>query len=305
MTILKFETNRKKAKTCPCGRNNKDGKFAPFKGYDDKGYCFSCDKTFPIDAVRNVIDRTHNDAKYAPVSYLPIKILERSVMQCKRCEFYSILVKLFKEDVAMDLCLKYHIGSNKDGITAFWQVDISGNVRECKTIPFRNDGHRDQSRTILFRGKKILNDDNANLKLCYFGEDLLSLPENFDKPVALFESEKSAVIASIYYPEFVCIATGGKHGAKWTEKNVCKVLAGKSVILFPDADAYESWESKSSKLGENAGCTVAVSDHLEKNATSEEKVNGFDIADYLLRLQDGTGLALSDNNYPIFWDHKK
>ena len=39
---------RRSIKECPCGKQNKDGKFCPFKGYTDKGHCFSCGKTsFP------------------------------------------------------------------------------------------------------------------------------------------------------------------------------------------------------------------------------------------------------------------
>jgi len=43
---ISFDKNRKKAKTCPCGRNNRDGKFSPFKGYEDKGYCHSLVKVY-------------------------------------------------------------------------------------------------------------------------------------------------------------------------------------------------------------------------------------------------------------------
>ena len=42
----KFDNNRRKVESCPCGKSNKDGKFATFKGFDNKGYCHSCDETF-------------------------------------------------------------------------------------------------------------------------------------------------------------------------------------------------------------------------------------------------------------------
>src|SRR4051812_24586009 len=41
-----FDNRRTRVKMCPCGRSNRDGKFAPFKGYDDKGFCHSCGEIF-------------------------------------------------------------------------------------------------------------------------------------------------------------------------------------------------------------------------------------------------------------------
>ncbi len=70
-----------------------------------------------------------------------------------------------------------------------------------------------------------------------FGEVLLSIYPN--KMVALVESEKTAIIASVYFPDFIWIATGGSDGCKWTQRGVCKVLEGRSVILYPDLGFFE------------------------------------------------------------------
>ena len=47
-TIRKFETNRKKNPFCPCGEDNKSGKFVPEKGYAGQniGHCFNVEETF-------------------------------------------------------------------------------------------------------------------------------------------------------------------------------------------------------------------------------------------------------------------
>ena len=47
-TIREFETNRKQNPFCPCGKNNRDGKFSPEKGYAglNVGHCHSCGKDF-------------------------------------------------------------------------------------------------------------------------------------------------------------------------------------------------------------------------------------------------------------------
>lgn len=49
-----------------------------------------------------------------------------------------------------------------------------------------------------------------NLCQCFFGEHLINKDKT--KPIALVESEKTALIASYYLPQFLWIASGGKNG---------------------------------------------------------------------------------------------
>ena len=242
---------------------------------------------------------------HKPIEYLPIEYLEKSVQYCDNCDLFRFFSKLFSYDVAVMLCVKYFIGTNKNYDTVFWQVDFKAEIRQAKVMQYNPvTGRRNKETGALFIGKRILNNPDANLQQCFFGESLLALNENKGKVVAIFESEKSAAIASIYYPDWVCIATGGKYGCKWTDFNVCKVLAGRKVLLFPDLGAYDSWVDRGKLLANTAGCKVVVSDTLEKFANEADKKNGLDIADYLLRVKDDSGLALTDKGYPVIWDLK-
>lgn len=58
------------------------------------------------------------------------------------------------------------------------------------------------------------------------------------KAIAIVESEKTAVIASIAFPEFIWMATGGFANLK---SDIIKPLANRKVILFPDAGCYKKW----------------------------------------------------------------
>ena len=51
MDLLDFDSKKRfRVKICPCGKSNKDGKFVPYVGYENKGFCHSCGKTFiPIN----------------------------------------------------------------------------------------------------------------------------------------------------------------------------------------------------------------------------------------------------------------
>lgn len=102
-----------------------------------------------------------------------------------------------------------------------------------------------------------------------------------DKPVAIVESEKTALICAIEIPEYVRLATGGQHGCKWTSPEVYNDLRGHKVILFPDLNATEDWQIRSEDLAMD-GIDISVYEGLEEMATTEEREQGWDIADYVL-----------------------
>jgi hypothetical protein len=63
-------------------------------------------------------------------------------------------------------------------------------------------------------------------------------------------------------------------------------------------------EVKASLLSAVAGCKVAVSDILEISANNEQRKNGLDIADFLIKRDPDCGWALSEYDYPVFWDYR-
>ncbi|MBD3864658.1 toprim domain-containing protein [Olleya marilimosa] len=66
---------------------------------------------------------------------------------------------------------------------------------------------------------------------CLFGEHLLDVIENKEKAVMLVESEKTAIVCAMHYPEYIWLAYGGIT-ALTNEK--IQVLIGRKVILIPD-----------------------------------------------------------------------
>lgn len=80
------------------------------------------------------------------------------------------------------------------------------------------------------------------LTQCLFGEHLL--PEYPNKPVALVESEKTAVICSAVMSKYIWLATGGK--SQFNER--LNVLQSRDIIAFPDVDGYETWTEKAAFL---------------------------------------------------------
>lgn len=175
----------------------------------------------------------------------------------------------------------YAIGASKNRGTVFWQIDITGKVRTGKIILYNQyTGHRSHEpggvnwvHSILKKKGELKPD--FNLKQCLFGEHLLKMYP--DKPVAVVESEKSAVIASAVIDTHIWLATGGK--SQFSDK--MDVLKGRDITLFPDVDGYEEWIKKAAIL-RNEGFNVKVSDILEKYATAEERLSKIDIADWIV-----------------------
>jgi len=285
---LKFEKNRTKfAQHCPCGKSNKDGKFSPFKGYSDKGKCFSCDEIFlPGFQKSNIHDYSHNEYPVKPnqeysensmtSSTINESIFKKSTYHFKKNNFFRFLMNLFGEEKASELCEMYYVGSATKSRTVFWQVDYHGSVRSGKVMSYSAEtGKRNKSRnafpTWVHSELKL---QNFELRQCLFGEHLLKQSR---KKVGIVESEKTAIICAGMKTDRVWLATGGKTGlSPFKFKN----LKESNVKLFPDLGEYDFWSTKSDNLGIS---NISVSSYLEERAPNEDRSNGFDLADYFIQ----------------------
>lgn len=281
---LKFDKNRRRVKFCPCGQENHTH-FVPYKGYENKGYCHTCGKTFLPELPKAEQWNTPLKPKQAltpppkPVSFIPFDILEQSLQQYSENNFVKFLCGLFGTEITNGLIEKYYIGTSKhwNGATVFWQIDISGKFRTGKIMLYYSDTGKRVKEKINWV-HSILKIENFNLQQCFFGEHLL---KGNTKPVAIFESEKTAVIASVYFPELICIACGSLTNIS-AEK--CKVLQGRNVILYPDLNGFQKWNEKKKELSRLfPGTRFTISDLLERKANETERQQGLDLADYLIR----------------------
>jgi hypothetical protein len=96
--------------------------------------------------------------------------------------------------------------------------------------------------------------------------------------VAICESEKTAIIASIYLPKFIWLACGGSEGLNTAKMGYFK---NRNVVLFPDCGMYHKWSAKAKEL--SMICSITVSSLIEERATDLERQDGFDLADYLVQ----------------------
>lgn len=221
--------------------------------------------------------------KQKRLCFIPIEVVERSVRSDIVSSFADFLLHLFDDITVVKLVTEYQLGVTKAGDVIFFQIDIEGRCRTGKIMKYDPEtGHRIKDERTkgrinwvhsLMKRSGALPED-WELTQCLFGEHLLGRYP--DKPVALVESEKTAVICSAMMPEYIWLATGGK--SQFNER--LNVLQGRDIVAFPDVDGYETWVQKAAAL---PYLNIKVSDILPKNATEEEREQHIDIADWLIK----------------------
>ena len=156
-----------------------------------------------------------------PILTIDEKIVLSTLAGYGKNQFVIFLVKTFGQKVAQDLIDKYLIGSTKDGEAIFYQKDFEGEFRtgnilayELKSNPKNFHGEdvkrvkRDFYKWVHTELK--ISKEKYHLSQVLFGLHLLS--ENLTATIAVVESEKSAIIGSVYLPQFIWVATSGMGG---------------------------------------------------------------------------------------------
>ncbi len=216
-------------------------------------------------------------------------IVKSTVNPAIDSDFTAFLTGLIGRKNTAKIVKEYHIGVTKNRDVIFYQLDTEGRCRTGKIMKYdRQTGHRVKDEKVggkitwvhailrLSQDPLLRLPDGWELTQCLFGEHLLK--KHPFKPVALVESEKTAVICSAFWPEYIWLATGGKSQLN----DRLQVLRGRKVVAFPDVDGYLEWKEKLSWV---RGLDIAVSDVLEKEATFEDRANHVDIADLLIKQQ--------------------
>lgn len=211
-----------------------------------------------------------------PIDYIDEKIMLATMQQYERNSFIIGLRSIFDEIQIRRIIDRYKLGTTRDGGVIFWQIDTLGRVHYGKVMHYQTDLHRDKSKHPVGY-HSLMGKYGFNHRQCFYGEHRLALPENKYKLIAIVEAEKSSCICSEVMPDFIWLATGGKNGVKWTDKNVWAYLKGRKVILFPDVDAHQQWKEKA-VLFRSFGIDVEVYEDLAKIAPGTQD----DIADHII-----------------------
>jgi len=208
-------------------------------------------------------------------SFHNLELVDISFQSEQQNNFIKFLNTLFSESEVEKAVSKYLIGTSKhwNGATIFWQIDQLERVHHGKIMLFNPETGK---RVKNANGKGYVNSVRSvmqlkdfNLNQCLFGLHLIK--ETNQKTVALVESEKTAVLMSVFKPQYTWLATGSKSGLK---HEYLKHIKDYKIIAFPDKSEYSDWLNKATELN-GFGFKISVSDWLENT----EYPNGTDLAD--------------------------
>jgi hypothetical protein len=155
--------------------------------------------------------------KQKPVSFIPVEVFKASLQSHEPNNFIKFLLDLFGVEITKGLISIYFIATSThwNGATIFWQIDIKGKIRTGKIMlydPTTGKRVKEPYNHIAWE-HTALKQPEFELKQCLFGEHLL---QDKTKPVAIVESEKTAVIASVYFPKVIWLAVVSR--SEWFSK---------------------------------------------------------------------------------------
>jgi hypothetical protein len=222
-----------------------------------------------------------------------------------------------------------------------------GNLKGALTIPFIDENNviravqvkqfDDENHTILTTFlhsiiERHFNKVNKNLPQwlidynnnetkvsCLFGEHLLNKYPN--NPIALVEAPKTAIYGTLYFGN-----PNNENNLLWLavynlsslNSRKCKPLRNRKVILFPDLSiegkAFNLWSERATRIAKDVeGIQISISDLLEKEGTEQDRKEGKDLADYLIKLDwrkfkgyqwnEAFQLWENEHGYPEDWDN--
>ena len=189
---------------------------------------------------------------------------------------------------------RYRLGCSRDGGVIFWQIDTLEQIclkrqflgRFPEMAPWMPETHH-----CLF-GTHLLATHPHPLPVWRgvgspHAEYSIDSPPSQGgarggSPIAVVEAEKTAVILSAHYPQYLWLAAGGL-----TELTAQKLfpLRHHRIVLFPDTDtdqtAYKRWYTIAQEARRLYNLDIHVSSLLERRATAAQKQAKIDLVDFL------------------------
>jgi hypothetical protein len=292
------------------------------KGVDEsRGYCFLCRSKVGTD-----LSKTTAEIPQSTRAQQLAEWYEKTTAPSLRYRngLSSYLLERYGEDVREHLDA-WDIATDGQGNCVFWYRDETGELATAKVVPYSSETakrrKRDQSPIAwTSNGKQVRVDclfglvkgtnketqeavvvsfsSSKGFTAPLYGAQFLT-EETLDVPVVLVESEKTAVVGSLFLPEFVFVATGGANGLT---REKAQALAGRDVLVLLDADSAgkRSEESVVDVLRSVGARPIVELDGKSLAAVLfPEADDGADLADYYLQQSSTAEIPQSTSTAPV------
>ena len=184
-------------------------------------------------------------AVYTPTyNFIEPSIIKR--LQGQRNTFIDFLLTLFDPPKVAAAVERYCIGGDSHGRTIFPNIDQEGRCVGGAVIPYLANGHRDKSKGISNLHSELKRKDKTHptqADQVLFGSHLLRHYPSAS--VGVVESQKSAVILSIIYPDVVWLATAGM--TNFNERLLAPIYE-RNVVAYPDFNGVKVWTERAKDL---------------------------------------------------------
>lgn len=298
--------------TCPeCGQNtlipyiDTEGEiqFPEYVGMCNRpskcGYHFPPRKYFEEAKAKGIDFRLHRakSPSSAPApppdpDYIDLQAIEqftRYGMTTTLCQFLSqALDRLHPARTLADTLAMYRVGGLQDGRIIFPLIDTDRRVRSAKVMRYLYNGHRSKDkadkgrfcwlhsmRTLVPSSMLHIHGEGFSLSQAWFGSHLLPIYPSL--PVAIVESEKTAILLACMRPQYIWLATGGMQNFV---PDKAPSLQGRKVYVYADADGEQEWEQRTRTLIEAK--LLPTGTMIPKWYAGEPEGSKRDIADLIL-----------------------
>ncbi|MBE6251938.1 MAG: hypothetical protein E7109_00270 [Bacteroidales bacterium] len=205
------------------------------------------------------------------------------------CYFESLFGREYASKAAAMYRMETHTMKDYRGATIFYQFNEKEECLAFKVIQYDAGGHRISAEKDPTREKDLLYQKPlAGIgNYCLFGRHILNIPSLTDSPICIVESEKTALMASIAYPQGIWMATGSSYYL--TQEKITGLDCNR-IILFPDPDLREHSDRNDElhdwfRIIENGETLwlkgVKLSYFMEKYDEKNNLSKGYDLGDYI------------------------
>lgn len=248
---------------CPhCGRVQSFSYYIDDNGWNPGPQYGRCNHTgcgyllYPsgIIAPANVAAPSQNFAteKQPPIYYTKDEVKRYRAAEMDNALSRFLSQRFFDIDRLKSVFRDYCIGSVEDGII-FWQIDENCQIHRGKVMWYKDNGHRlkltrsdgSEYGKVQMMWKYLNHDRDREPEMCFFGQHLAALHP--DKPIAIVESEKTALVMSYLYPDFIWVATLSLNNFQAYRLKFLE-HSNRAIVVFPDSDGFDLWQEKATSI---------------------------------------------------------
>lgn len=187
--------------------------------------------------------------------------------------FIKFLKNYFSKEEIESVISRYKLGTSKhwSGATVFWQINAQNSVMAGKVMLYDSVTCKRVKTPYnhIQWVHKLLKLQDFELQQCLFGLHLTN--DSTIKKIAIVEAEKTAIIMSLFLPNYIWLATGGK--GNFSKKMLLHIKEF-TILAYPDKIEYNDWNKTALQL-QKEGFKIKCSRFIEDKNVPE----GTDLAD--------------------------